>query len=33
MSFLNTLSHHARNNLFEEDVKRDLQEWERCASP
>lgn len=22
-----------RTNLFEEDVTRDLQKWERCASP
>ena len=23
----------AKLNLFEEDVYRDLQKWERCASP
>jgi hypothetical protein len=24
---------YARMNLFEEDVYRELQKWERCASP
>jgi hypothetical protein len=33
MNMTFTTSHLKRDNLFQEDVYRELQEWKRCASP